>query len=405
LHSFDSGGGAEAVARLNHRGLRAAGHSSQLIVGKKTSNDPDIEQLQIHRGIPGLKRFAQFVESSTGLQYTYSPSFRNVSAQFSGEPDLVHIHGLHGAEGWADLGGVTRLASKIPLVCSVQDLWLLAGHCLYPLTCEKWKSGCGQCPDLNRYPAIPKDSTRLNWLRKRWLFNRLRIPLIVPTNWVREQVKQSPILSNSEAWVVPNPIDLEVFSPGDRAAAKARLGIAEGAQTVLVVANDLSNVFKGAGDAVQVLNGLKGVKPFVILVGKNSAAFSARIELPTKAVGYMESTSDLAECYRAADVFLMPSRAETFGMVAAEAVACGSAVVSYKAGGLEEVCRAIHGIAVDDNDISSMREALEQLLRSPAEIRRRAAEGQLHVKRAYSVEAHVSGCVDVYREAISQFQV
>jgi len=400
-HSHDYGGGAEVVVRLNHRALNHLGHRSQLIVGRKKSEDVDIELLKYRRGVPGSRRVAKAIESLVGLQYTYSPSFRSLSSEFKLKPDVVHLHALHGAGGWADLWGFSTLKRKFPTVCSLQDLWWLTGHCAYGMECERWQTGCGKCPDLKRYPAVARDATRLNWHRKKRVLSGSDIQFIAPSEWVKAQCAKSPVIGKNPVHVVPNPIDTAVFRPGDKSAAREKFGIPAGASVVLVAANHLDSHFKGAGDAIYVLNKLDCKNAFALIVGRGSEQVAKCISLRSNSLGYIDDGMVMAECYQAADVFVVPSRVETFGLVAAEAVACGAVVVSYQAGGLQEVTKLGEGVVVEDGDRDGLLAATSQLLSLPEERAHRLAQGQPRVMQMCSPVAHAEACISVYRSAIS----
>ena len=404
LHSHEYGGGAEAVARMNHSALKSLGHNSQLIVGQKKSSDLGIDQLAYQRGVPGSRRIARTIEQATGLQYIYSPSFRRVPDQFRINPDIVHIHAVHGASGWADLTGLRRLQRTYPTIFSLQDLWWLTGHCAYGMECNRWKTGCGECPDLSRYPAVSKDGTAWNWNRKRALFKNRIFHCIAPSEWVKKQALESPILQHCKIHVVPNPIDTKVFKPGNRERSRQLLGVPVNVPTVLVAANHLDSQFKGVEYAIEVLNRLTDTGTFVILVGKSSQEVLGKISNPGKSMGYIESSEQMAHCYKAADVFLIPSKVETFGLVSAEAVACGAAVVSFQAGGLEEVTKTGEGIVVKDYDVGELHAATRHLLISKEERLKRISLGQPRVSRLFSPEAHTAGCVEAYRKAIKSFR-
>lgn len=405
LHSNDYGGGAEAVARLNHKGLVELGHSAELLVAKKTGDEEFVRQVSYRRGIPGSRRIAKAVQSLTGLQNFYSPSFREVSQEFSGSPNIVHMHAMHGASEWADLTGLATVAKHFPVVCSLHDLWWLTGHCAYGMECVRWQTGCGACPDLDRYPAVSRDGTAWNWTRKKKFFEQNPINLIAPSEWVRRQTEESPILSGCAVSVVPNPIDVETFTANDREGARNRLNVQLKQPTILVAANHLASPFKGAHQAIEVINGLADnqVDVLVLLVGKNCDELARRINIPSRSLGYISDVESMADCYRSADVFLVPSKVETFGLVAAEAVACGTVVASFYGGGLQEVVRTGHGIAVPDGDSKQLTQAVRSLLENPDERAARVAQGRQEVVKKYSCSAHAAGCVEVYRRAIQQF--
>ncbi|QDV43145.1 D-inositol 3-phosphate glycosyltransferase [Stieleria neptunia] len=402
LHSHDYGGGAEAVMRLNHRGLESLGHRASAIVANKSGTDSFTRQLTYQRGIPGSRRVAKWMKNATGLQNVYAPSFRSVDALFGESPDVVHLHAMHGAQEWADLAGLARLANNYPLVCSLQDLWWLTGHCAYGMQCERWKTGCGQCPDLQRYPAVPRDGTAWNWRRKKAFLQSHPIHLIAPSDWVKSQCQQSPILRECPITVVPNPIDVQAFTAEDRLGARERLKIPASQKTILIAANHLDSLFKGAREAVEVVNLISDTDTLVILVGRNCDQVADHIKLPSRSLGYKSDVNEMADCYRSADVFVIPSKVETFGLVAAEAVACGTAVVSFHAGGLKEVVESCHGIAVTDGDVVALADATRSLLDADQERISRAQRGRKTVLQNYSPTAHAQGCVDVYRTAIQE---
>ncbi len=403
LHNYDVGGGAEAVARLNWVALNEAGHRCSFLVGRKRSDAVGILEIPRIKGFPGLKRLTNFVEAKTGLQYLYSPSFRAAVASVPNDCDVVHVHSLHGAEGWADLQGVSQLAKRLPTVLTLHDGWLFTGHCLHGIECERWKTGCGACPDLQRYPAVPKDATAWNFWRKKRLFANHRLHCIVPSQWVADQMTCSPILRHTPVDVVPNPIDTRVFHATGRENARRNLNIAADRSVVLIAASHL-NAMKGGEQILELLQSLGKQAIVAILIGHGAAELAAKLSCDTRAMGYLASPEDMADCYRAADVVIVPSKVETFGLVAAEAVACGAAVASFHAGGLREVMAALQQISVADGDLKSLREAVVGLLASAEQRVQGITVGQKYIQQELTPARHAERCVQVYRKVITGSQ-
>jgi glycosyltransferase involved in cell wall biosynthesis len=403
FHNYDVGGGAEAVARLNWAALNDAGHYCSFFVGRKRSDVAAIREIPRVKGFPGLKRLTNFLEAQTGLQYLYSPSFRAALASVADDCDVVHLHSLHGAEGWADLYGVAQVAKRFPTVLTLHDGWLLTGHCLHGIECERWKIGCGVCPDLQRYPAVPKDATALNFWRKKRLFANHRLHCIAPSQWVVEQMKCSPILRQTSVDVVPNPIDTSVFHAAGRENARRSLNIPADHSVILMAASHL-NAMKG-GELIQKLVQSLGQQSVIaILIGHGSIELAGTLSCETRPMGYVASSEKMAECYRAADVVIVPSKVETFGLVAAEAVACGASVASFHAGGLREVMAALHQISVNDGDIKQLREVVIALLKTPQQRTENIQAGQKYIQHELTPARHAERCVEVYRKVIQRFQ-
>lgn len=400
VHSQDYGGGAEAVARLHHLELLRQGHPCRLFVARKLGQDPGVEQIAYVRGPPGSRRLARWFERRTGRQYVYAPSFKALLAGLPEQAGLAHLHSLHGLESYADIRPLVALSRRIPVVLTLHDLWLLTGHCAYPLDCPRWLSGCGQCPDLERYPALPRDGTRANWHRKLSIFAQVRAHLIVPSQWVAEQVAQSPILRHLPVTVVHNPVDTRIFCPGERLLARQRLGLPPHRRILLITAQHWSNPYKGIREGLAVINQLTDPQLYVVAIGTDAEALLSQCRVPGRAVDYQEQQSALVDFYRAADLFLMPSRCETFGMVAAEAMACGTPVVAFAAGGVPDVLGADEGgRLIPPGDVAGMAEAVTRLLE---EDEGRAALGVCAAARAareFSLATHTHGCLKVYEEA------
>ena len=328
----DIGGGAETVVRQHHCELVRQGHQSRLLVGQKTGQDENTTQIRYVRGPKGARRVARWIEHNTGLQNLYSPSFRRLEDNFPFQPDVLHLHGLHGAENYAELSVLPRLSHRYSTVISLHDLWLTTGHCGHFLDCERWKQGCGKCPDLTLYPTVNRDATRWNYKRKRRVFAKSKVHLVVPSNWLRDQVKQSSILAHLPISVIPNPVDTETFNPGNRTDTRRNLGIPDSQKVVLLVAQTMNNAYKGIEDGVNLLNAIDVPDLCVMLVGRSADETAALIRHQTKTFPYSDDPKQIAAYYRAADVLLMPSRGETFGLVAAEAMACGTPAVAKRRG-------------------------------------------------------------------------
>src|SRR5439155_11546406 len=107
-------------------------------------------------------------------------------------PDLVHCHNLHAK--YFDLRVLPWLSRQVPVVLTLHDAWMLSGLCCHSFDCERWRTGCGQCPHLTLYPTIYPgipDATHLNWKRKRKIYRRSRLYVATPSRWLMQKVKQS----------------------------------------------------------------------------------------------------------------------------------------------------------------------------------------------------------------------
>lgn len=175
--------------------------------------------------------------------------------------------------------------------------------------------------------------------------------------------------------IVPPGVDHRIFSPGDKAEARARLNL--GDAPVVLFAGRIQPL-KGADVAVQALGRLHCDDAILVIVGGPSGpegeAELERLHTLVEAEGLAdrvrfhppEPHGDLATFYRAADVCLVPSRSESFGLVALEAAACATPVVAAAVGGLRTlVNHDVTGYLVEGRDPASFAAYVDALFADP----------------------------------------
>ena len=201
--------------------------------------------------------------------------------------------------------------------------------------------------------------------------------IIAPTDTEREQLIEYYDADPTRIFVAPPGVDLDRFVPGDRELAKKRFGFSN---DPLVVFVGRLQAFKGTDIAVDAMGHLKRMVPDaqLAIVGGDSPRGNrgerVRLRLAALRLGvsdrlrFMEPVGhdDLPELYRAADVVVVPSASESFGLVALEASACGTPVVATAVGGLRLIVRdGESGYLVERRDPKSFAAALSRVLADP----------------------------------------
>lgn len=271
------------------------------------------------------------------------------------KPDVIHLHNIHGYYINYPILFRYLASEEIPVVWTFHDCWPITGHCVHytAVHCEKWKTGCYSCPRLKGYPkSVFKDNSKSNFLQKRKYFTSLNNLTIVPvSNWLERVVKQS-FMGHYPIHVIQNGIDIDAFSPQNRMKkqVKAKFKL-EDKFVVLGVATGWSqdNGFYFFMELRKKLD-----KHFIIvLVGVTS---SQKKHLPEGVIGIerTDSVKELAEIYSAADIFVNGSFEETFGLVTAEAMACGTPVIVYDATACPDIVTPETGFVIPVNDIETM---------------------------------------------------
>src|SRR5579859_1054028 len=191
VNTSDEGGGAERVSMAVLEGFLKLGLDAWLLVGKKLGVHPRV--LSFHES-PffdyrpyGDTRLLREIERQRradlyrGLEDFNHPYSHRICEMTGSPPDLVLCHNLHG--GYFDLRILSELSVRMPVALRLFDTWLQTGHCAYSLGCDRWRNGCGECPDLTIPPSISRDASRDNLQRKQQIFQRSRLFISAESRW------------------------------------------------------------------------------------------------------------------------------------------------------------------------------------------------------------------------------
>jgi len=330
-------------------------------------------------------------------------------------PTILHLHNLHG--GYFDLRALPELGELAPVVLTLHDQWLFTGHCAHSFECDRWRIGCGKCPDLTIYPAIPRDRTAENFALKQKVFSRARLHLATPCTWLMDRAKRSLLApAIEEARVIPNGVDTTVFRPGSRANERSRLGLPQESRIVLCAAR--SHHWTDRRLLRSTLRYLAEDSPVdCILLLLESERNSEEEMEGIKVIHrqYEPDVSRMAGYYRASDVYLHPARADTFPTAILESLACGVPAVATDVGGIPEQVRSLWaskkasfsppssatGILVDGEDATGAGRAIDLLLRHDALRARLGENGANRTVLEFSITLQAQRYLDWYRQIFS----
>lgn len=267
------------------------------------------------------------------------------------QPDVIHLHNLHNC--YINLPMLFRFLrrSGIPVVWTLHDCWAFTGKCPYfdMVGCDRWKTGCHHCPQLAEYPTSRADTTAQLWKWKRsWFTLPEKMTIVTPSKWLGELASQS-FLGKYPVKVIPNGTDLSVFQPDMEEKAPA------GKYTVLGVAFDWGRR-KGLDVFLELARRLDE-RFQIVLVGTNEE-IDRQLPQNILSIHRTADAGELAQIYRAADVFANPTREEALGMVNIEALACGTPVVTFRTGGSPECLDDTCGVVVEKDDIDAMAQQI-----------------------------------------------
>lgn len=397
VSQLDRSGGSRAALTL-HRALVSSGVKSGVLAAYGSVDLGGAKG--IRDGRPAILRrvygAAESVFSIPGVLNV--ADIRNASFAMGGRGGIVHLHVTHVAQfGWPML---SWLAFRHPVVWTLHDFWPLTGNCICPLDCQKWRSECFKCPQLDVYPRLSRDTTRFLHRRKRSLIRQMRPVFVAPSEWMRAQTSEPVRALGADIECIPHGIDCDDFAPRDREAARRALDLPPGQRVFLCLNSRWDDPRKGD---VRILKDIAAAMESrttgacIVLLGASldTAQFdTAHVRFVRFPLA--ETDARMAEFYGAVDACFSLSRAETFGLGAAESHACGRAVVALKASGLDELLKdPLYGVSVEPGAWGDFVDALFSYAAEESS-RREARRRGACVK--YSLSAYAARHVELYRK-------
>ncbi|HEX3866634.1 MAG TPA: glycosyltransferase family 4 protein [Gemmatimonadaceae bacterium] len=397
-------GGAARCAYRVHTGVRSLGHRSRMLVSRKYSTDADVDV--VHGG--EIERVANIVadkvERRLGYEYQFVPSTRRMLRHpWAQHPSVFQLFNTHG--GYFATSALARLSARAPLVWWLADMWPLTGHCIYSGACMRWQTGCGSCPDLSIHPSLGRDRTAKLFQRKKVIYAECDLTIVAPSTWMQRVAQESPLLGRFSIRHIPNGLDVNVFRPIDRRAARARFDLPPTVPVILFAAHVLDeNPRKGAPMLVEALNRAE-LPPgtTLVLMGQGSGDWRSHVRIGTRVLGNLTDDETLAMAYSAADVFVAPSMSDNLPSTVLESMACGVPAVAFDAGGIGDAVRHDRtGYLARHMDVDDLARGLTMLLRDDDRRRAYGAASRATMEREFALHLQSVRFVDLYSELVDR---
>ncbi len=299
----------------------------------------------------------------TGLQgyFSHIPTIRLINKLKGMKVDLVVLENLH--SNYVNLKLLFTYLNKfdVPTVLILHDCWIFTGKCTYYVSakCDKWMTECGNCPLLhidNVNPTLFFDRTGKCHKDKMKLVGRLRKACVIGVSeWVAKEAGMS-YLKRFQIRTIRNWIDVSTFHKMDSEPVRAKYGIPL-KKTVLMVSSNISQI-KGYDEMVY-LSQILDESYQIIAVGRNIR--NLHIPQGVIHIPYTSDQNELAQIYNLADVCVNTTKYETFGMVTAEALCCGTPVIVYNNTASKELVDDECGAVVEDGNKEELVRAVHRI--------------------------------------------
>ena len=273
------------------------------------------------------------------------------------QPDVIHLHNLHGHNVNLDLLFRYLKSIEIKIIWTFHDCWAFTAYCPYFTLekCDKWIEGCRHCPQKRAFSWFFDKSPELYKKKKELLTGFQDMAIVTPSKWLADLAEQS-FFREYPIEVIPNGIDLSIYKP-TLGSFRERYGLTD-KYIILGIAFDW-----GRRKGLDVFIGLAGSldeKFQIVLVGTDG---NVDKQLPDNVISIhrTQSQTELAEIYTAADVFVNPTREENYPTVNMEALACGTPILTFQTGGSPEILDQTCGSVVECDDVGALEKEIVRI--------------------------------------------
>ncbi len=339
----DINGGAFRAAYRIHQSLIKQGVNSRLWVNEKKSEDRTVEELNNkigkvlnklrtrvinHSLVKMLKTENKIIHSPSVLPSNWVKHINNSNA------DIVHLHWIQNE--MLSIKDISKI--KKPIVWTLHDMWAFCGAEHYTND-DRWREG--YYPNNRPNYESGFDLNRWTWNRKKKYWNK-PIQIVAPSAWLGKCVSESALMKNWPVSVIPNPIDTDQWTPIDKMNARQLLNLSPDANLILFGAvgggKDPRKGYDLLLSALKYLKVDKKIKKIELVVfGQSKPKSQLDLGFPIHYSGYLYDDLSLRVLYSAADVMVVPSRQDNLPNTAVESQACGTPVVSFNIGGLQDI--------------------------------------------------------------------
>lgn len=364
-------GGASVVTFRLMEALRAEGVDARMLVTKKSSDSPYVEQAAsgLRAKIPFLKEHLHiFTHNGFSRRDLFKASIATTGLPLSRHPliedaDAVILNWVN--QGMLSLDEIARIAARKPTLWTMHDMWNFTGVCHHAGSCDKYLTHCAHCHLLNR-AASSSDLSFKTFGRKARLYAATDIRFVAVSTWLAGKARSSALLGNGRVEVIHNAIRLDRFS-APPVCSRADLCLPENKKLIVFCAARIDDPIKCLDVAVGAFNELAGThgdSACAVFVGdlRNSEALSG-LRFPYVHLGPVYSPEKMQSIMSHGSVVLSTSGYESLPTILIEGQAAGAVPVGFVHDGRADIIQdGITGYAISQED-SSKIEATATALR------------------------------------------
>lgn len=411
VNSYESKGGAAVAASRIHSSLRQKGVLSTMLVLEKNSNSAQVIKARTKKGPQKIVEiFLNLFEVMLKALCRKRAGGSLVSPGFAAwtdlaenvaylKPDIVHLNWIH--DKFSSISDLPQI--KKPILWTMHDMWSFCGA-EHVTTERRFETGY-KLKTLREWVSPASLLYRYNWLRKKRIYRKIKnLSFTSPSRWMHDCMLHSELLKGYKSLIVANGLDPAVFFAKDKKTARDLLNIPQDKKVLMFGALDVTkDPNKGFHLLLQALQKIQnsplGKDIYVLVCGYMDGSTIPKLDFPIRPLGFVTDNTMLAAVYSAVDVMVIPSRIESFGQSATEAMACGVPVVAFNTSGLKDIVdHQKNGYLAQCYDPMDFANGIEWVLENKIRWQELSQNAQSKVKQKFTSDIIADQLIGIYEQ-------
>lgn len=361
----DCGGAAKAAIRLS-QAVKRNGEESEVVVLEKRNRNSDVVSFfptKIHIYLwKALRHIIKFFWKKSMVQNKNQFfSFNGIGVSLKKnkkvrEADILQIHWI--SNGYVTIDELLRYVNGgNKIVWTLHDMWAFTGGCHYTNMCEKYIDKCENC----KCTVGQNQNVLKQQMKKKQLFANDNVTVVGCSRWMCDCARNSSVMVKSNIVCLHNCIDTQIFKASEKnkiQKLKEELHILDTQNCLLIGAMDLHDKRKGIEYVDLILKNFSNKNYVLLVFGKCS--YQIETDVRQIYLGNVVEEKKLALFYSMADVFLAPSKEENLANTVLESISCGTPVVAFQIGGMQEMINhKENGYLAEPYDVADFCKGIE----------------------------------------------
>lgn len=276
-------------------------------------------------------------------------------------PDVIHLHNLHGNYLNIELLFNYLILSKTSVVWTLHDCWAFTGKCAHytDVKCYKWQTHCNTCPQVKKYPPslFFDRSSEMFYDKKKWFTSISKMTIIPVSNWLAGEVRSS-FFNKFPIIPVYNWIEHEAFKNVEDENFSTVYNLDPAKFTIVLVSASWHKTDVKWEDALKLSDMIDSDMQLLMIGNVSSPKLLPK---NIKHIPYLNGKEELVKAYSFSDVYVHLSTEDTFGKVIAEAMSCGIPAIVYDSTACPEILGENCGYVVEKRNVAQIFEATQRI--------------------------------------------